>query len=168
MKRASTLLLALLLAPLAALPATDTPKPATKPNIVFIFTDDQRFDTIAALGNPVIKTPNLYRLVRSGVSFRNHYIMGGTSGAVCVPIRNMMLTGRTLFHIAPPDQPSPATDKGSVILPEHVMLSEQFGKQGYRTFITGKWHNGGAISRAFAEFGCVGPKESWMAGKVSI
>jgi arylsulfatase A-like enzyme len=168
MKRASTLLLALLLAPLAALHASDVPKPATKPNIGFIFTDDQRFDTIAALGNPVIKTPNLDRLVRSGISFRNHYIMGGTWGAVCVPSRNMMLTGRTLFHIAPPDQPSPATDKGSVIPPEHVMLPEQFGKQGYRTFITGKWHNGGAISRAFAEFGRVGPKESWMAGKVSI
>jgi hypothetical protein len=55
-------LTALLLAPLATLHAADLPKPAPKPNIVFIFTDDQRFDTIGALGNPVIKTPNLDRL----------------------------------------------------------------------------------------------------------
>lgn len=157
MKSTSALLTAFILAPLAALHAADSPKPPPKPNIVFIFTDDQRFDTIAALGNPVIKTPNLDRLVRSGVSFRNHYIMGGTWGAVCVPSRNMMLTGRTLFRIAPPDQPSPATDKGGVIPPEHIMLPEQFGKQGYRTFMTGKWHNGGALSRAFPEFGRTGP-----------
>lgn len=65
------LLTALLLASLAALHTAEAAKPATKPNIVLIFTDDQRFDTIAALGNPVIQTPNLDRLVRSGVSFRN-------------------------------------------------------------------------------------------------
>lgn len=107
-------------------------------------------------------------LVRSGVRFRNHYIMAGTWGAVRVPSRNMMLTGRTLFRVAAPDQPSPATDKASVIPPEHVMLPEQFGKQGFRTFMKCKWHNVGAISSAFAEFGRVGPKESWMTGKVSI
>lgn len=87
---------------------------ATQPNIVFIFTDDQRFDTIAALGNRVIQTPHLDRLARRGVSFRNHYIMGGTWGAVCVPSRNMMLTGRTLFRIAPADEPAPATARGGL------------------------------------------------------
>lgn len=101
--------LGLLTALLAVLAAADAPKAAGKPNVVFIFTDDQRFDTIAALGNPVIKTQNLDRLVRSGVSFRNHYIMGGTWGAVCVPSRNMMLTGRTLFRLAPPEEASPPT-----------------------------------------------------------
>ena len=155
-------LTALLLAPLAALDAADSPKPAPKPNVVFILADDQRFDTIAALGNPIIKTPNLDRLVRNGVSFRNHYFMGGTWGAVCMPSRNMTMTGRTLFHIAPPDQPSPATDKGGVVPPEHVMLPEQFGRHGYLTFMTGKWHIGGAISRAFAEFGHIGPSASTL------
>jgi arylsulfatase A-like enzyme len=70
-----------------------------------------------------------------------------------------------LFHIASPDQLSPATDKGGVIPPEHVMLPEQFAKHGYRTFMTGKWHNGGAISRAFAEFGRVGPSDSILEPK---
>ena len=40
-----------------------------KPNILFILTDDQRFDTIHALGNGQIKTPNLDRLVREGTAF---------------------------------------------------------------------------------------------------
>lgn len=128
-----------------------------RPNIIFILTDDQRFDTIHALGNPAIRTPNLDRLVRDGVSFRNSYIMGGTWGAVCVPSRNMMLTGRTLFHLASEDDPSPATNKGHVIPPEHVMLPELFGKNGYRTFITGKWHNDESLFRAFAESGRTGP-----------
>jgi arylsulfatase A-like enzyme len=113
---------------------------APKPNVVFIFTDDQRFDTVHALGNPVIKTPNLDRLARNGVSFRNAYYMGGTWGAVCMPSRNMLHTGRTLFHLAAPDEPSPATYRGNGIPPTHVMLSEQFRRHGYHTFMTGKWH----------------------------
>ena len=43
--------------------------PAPRPNVLFIFADDQRADTIAALGNRHIQTPNLDRLVRRGVSF---------------------------------------------------------------------------------------------------
>ena len=47
-----------------------------KPNVVFLFADDQRADTIGALGNPHIKTPNLDQLVRSGFVFRNAYCLG--------------------------------------------------------------------------------------------
>jgi arylsulfatase A-like enzyme len=47
-----------------------------KLNVLFLFADDQRADTIAALGNPVIKTPNLDRLVRSGLSFNRAYMQG--------------------------------------------------------------------------------------------
>ncbi|MEK7995677.1 MAG: sulfatase-like hydrolase/transferase, partial [Planctomycetota bacterium] len=56
-----------------------------KPNILFLFADDQRADTIAALGNPYIKTPNIDKLVTSGFTFRTNYCFGGNSGAVCVP-----------------------------------------------------------------------------------
>ena len=62
-----------------------------KPNVIFLFADDQRADTIAALGNPHIKTPNLDSLVRRGFSFRSNYIFGGNSGAVCVPSRAMLI-----------------------------------------------------------------------------
>ena len=74
-------------------------KISNKPNIVFFFTDDQRFDTIHALGNGEIKTPFMDDLVRKGVSFTQAHIPGGTDVAVCMPSRAMLHTGRTLFHI---------------------------------------------------------------------
>jgi arylsulfatase A-like enzyme len=78
-----------------------------KPNVLFLFTDDQRPDTIAALGNEHIQTPNLDRLAKSGTVFRNAYCMGSTRGAVCLPSRTMMHSGLSLFHLdrATPDRP---------------------------------------------------------------
>src|SRR5688572_2949364 len=72
---------------------------AERPNILFIFTDDQRADTIAALDNRHIRTPNLDRLTAEGVAFRRAYCMGALQGAVCVPSRAMLMTGRTLFRV---------------------------------------------------------------------
>jgi len=72
---------------------------ARRPNILFLLTDDQRQDTISALGNPNIRTPNLDGLVRSGVTFTNAYCMGGFSAAVCLPSRMMMQRGRSWFHV---------------------------------------------------------------------
>jgi len=103
-----------------------------KPNVLFLFADDQRADTIAAHGNPHIKTPNLDRLAASGVSFRNNYIFGGNSGAVCIPSRAMLMSGKTWFHI------------DTVSLKDTTLLPETLGKNGYTTFGTGKWHNGEA------------------------
>ena len=70
-----------------------------RPNVLFLFTDDQREDTIGALGNPHIRTPNLDRLVENGLVFRNAYCMGGFSGAVCLPSRMMTLRGRSWFAV---------------------------------------------------------------------
>jgi arylsulfatase A-like enzyme len=69
-----------------------------KPNVLFIFTDDQREDTIGALGNPHIKTPNLDELARSGFAFNNAYCLGSNVGAVCLPSRNMLMSGRAYFR----------------------------------------------------------------------
>jgi arylsulfatase A-like enzyme len=102
-----------------------------RPNILLLLADDQRFDTIHALGNKHIETPNLDRLVHNGTAFTSAYIMGSMSGAVCIPSRAMLLTGRTLFHL---------NGQGQVIPPEHVTLPELLRKVGYRTFHTGKWH----------------------------
>lgn len=113
------------------------------PNIVFFLTDDQRFDTIAALGNKLIRTPNLDRLVARGVSFTRAHIPGGTSGAVCMPSRAMLLTGRTLFHL---------DGSGQTIPDDHVLLGEHLRHHGYRTFGTGKWHNSPqAFARSFSD-----------------
>ena len=81
-----------------------------KPHVVFLFADDQRADTIGALGNPHIKTPHLDELVRRGKVFRNAYCLGANGAAVCTPSRNMLLSGRSYFRWtgpqAPPDRPN--------------------------------------------------------------
>ena len=61
-----------------------------KPDILFMMTDQQRWDTIAAMGNGCICTPNLDRLVRRGVSFTNAY----SCCPVCVAARYAIRTGR--------------------------------------------------------------------------
>lgn len=63
--------------------------PAQRPNIVFIITDQQRFDTIAALGYPHMHTPHLDRLVREGVTFTNCHV----TAASCAPSRASLFTG---------------------------------------------------------------------------
>lgn len=111
--------------PAAEIVATNNPK---KLNVLFLLSDDQRFDTIAALGNGNIRTPNLDRLSQEGLTFTRAYIMGGTQPAVCQPSRAMLMTGRSLFRVR-------MDLKGQDTWPA------QFAKVGYKTFITGKWHN---------------------------
>ena len=72
--------------------------PHGKPNILFIFADDQCHETIHALGDTEVKTPNLDRLARSGVTFSNAYNMGSWTGAVCVASRTMLNTGRFVWR----------------------------------------------------------------------
>ena len=113
---------------LSVVSATAALAATPRPNVLFFFCDDQRADTIAALGNKHIQTPNLDRLVRRGVAFRRAYMMGGMQGATCVPSRAMLLSSRSLFHVD-----------------EKLMRDETwpaaFGRAGYTTFLSGKWHN---------------------------
>ena len=117
--------------------------PSRRPNILFFFTDDQRFDTLGALNSPTVITPNLDALLARGTAFTNGYIMGGSSGAVCMPSRAMLMTGRTLYHIE---------RQGQEIPEDHALLGEALRQAGYRTFGTGKWHNGPrAYARSFSD-----------------
>ena len=111
-----------------------------RPNILVLFTDDQRFNAVNALGNPEVKTPTMDRLVSQGTAFTHGCIMGGTIGAVCAPSRAMLMTGQTLFHIDRSiirPQQVPENQR-----PPFVMFPELFRREGYTTFGTGKWHNG--------------------------
>ena len=117
--------------------AASVPAATPRPNVLFFFCDDQRADTIAALGNSHIRTPNLDRLVRRGVAFNRAYMMGGMQGATCVPSRAMLLSGRSLFRI---------DEK----LMRHETWPAAFGRAGYATFLSGKWHNGApSIPKSF-------------------
>lgn len=101
-----------------------------KPDILLLFTDMQRYDTIGALGNPVIKTPHLDELVKRGVSFTSAY----TPSPVCVPARWCMQYGKypSASHL---------TDNGD--MPPHIAgtsLPERLQALGYRTAAVGKCH----------------------------
>lgn len=63
--------------------------PNSKPNIIMIITDQQRYDTIAALGFPFMETPHMDRLVNEGVSFDNCFV----TAPLCVPARASLFTG---------------------------------------------------------------------------
>ncbi|MGC4049262.1 MAG: sulfatase-like hydrolase/transferase [Paludibaculum sp.] len=107
--------------------------PSRPPNIVVLYSDDQRFNTIGALGNKDIRTPNIDRLVGRGVAFERAHIMGGTGGAVCVASRAMLLTGQTLFRAT--------SNMDSTPPPPVMLMGEHFGKAGFSTYGIGKWHN---------------------------
>lgn len=114
-----------------------------KPNVLFIVTDDQRFDTIHALGNNEIITPNLDKLVARGTSFVRAHIAGGTCGAVCMPSRAMILSGRNPFHLE---------ELGGNIPEQHKTMAETFKNNGYETIGLGKWHNGcPSYARSFTQ-----------------
>jgi arylsulfatase A-like enzyme len=105
-----------------------------RPNILFLITDDQRADAVGALGNPVIQTPNVDRLVRSGRAFRNAYCMGSDMGAVCFPSRSMLLSGLSLYHLK--------HDKGGYAVRYPINLPQTLRVAGYETYHHGKRGNG--------------------------
>lgn len=105
---------------------------AESPNILLIVSDDQRHDTIAALGNDVIQTPNLDRLVRRGSVFSNAVC----ANPICTPSRAELLTGCS-------GQRNGVFDFGRTIDPELATLPEPFADAGYQTWYCGKWHNNG-------------------------
>jgi len=106
----------------------------SKPNILFIFTDDQCFETLHALGCDEIKTPNLDRLVRAGVTFTRAYNQGGWHGAICVASRTMLNTGRFLWNardVEPNLKQETAAGR---------FWSQYMKQAGYETYMSGKWH----------------------------
>lgn len=116
---------------LALLLVLSLPAAAAKPNILLFFTDDQRPSTIGAHGNADIQTPNLDKLAEDGVAFRRAYMMGGMTGATCVPSRAMLHTGRHLFHLR---------KMGREIGADTPTLGETFRSAGYHTYFSGKRH----------------------------
>lgn len=101
-----------------------------KPNIIFLFADDQRADAIGASGNPYIKTPNIDNLAKEGFYFKNNYCAGSYSGAVCIASRAMLMTGMHWTKMK---------SKGG--MNKFEFFPELLAQNGYRTYAIGKWHN---------------------------
>ena len=100
-----------------------------RPNILLIFTDQQRHDALGAAGNPIIRTPNLDRLAAEGVRFANAY----SPSPVCVPARCAMITGQYPHHNGCYDNSDPMpVDRPS--------LMDALTGAGYRTHGIGKMH----------------------------
>jgi arylsulfatase A-like enzyme len=105
-------------------------------------------DCIGALGNPHIRTPNLDRLVQRGFAFSRAYCFGSMVGAVCLPSRSMLLTGRSLFHLPAEKilrgnfrqfQAAVADRKEGR---DWVLLPRVLREAGYETYHIGKSGNG--------------------------
>ncbi len=135
-------------------------KEAEKPNILFLFTDDQRGGTIGALDKYDVETPNMDALVQRGTSFTNSYILGATTAAVCSPSRAMLMTGRHYFNIEPNVYAQFAFNKEDKGKSDKLTFPEYFKANGYTTFATGKQHNG----EPWVERGFTKVKSAFLGG----
>lgn len=106
---------------------------SNRPNVLFLLTDDQRPDTIHALGNPVIRTPNLDALVRQGTAF----MRAVSPNPLCVPSRAEILTGCSGFRNGILPDFSDRLDPSLVLWPQAMRAA------GYHTWHVGKWHTQG-------------------------
>lgn len=103
-----------------------------RPNIVVLLADDMRGSTIELLANEGVLTPNINTLISDGVLLSNAHIMGGSNGAVSMPSRAMLLTGRYVYNLE---------KEGAVIPQNHTTIGEALLSNGYTNYHIGKWHS---------------------------
>jgi arylsulfatase A-like enzyme len=122
----------------AALSALSPAAAGDRPNILFIFTDDQPSKTIGCCPESPdwVRTPHIDRLAAEGVRFERAYL-----GAWCMPSRASVLTGRLQHGIE--SMRMEGRYPGSVYDPEVCpFVPREFRRQGYHTAHIGKWHTG--------------------------
>jgi len=124
-------------ATLCASPSTVVSQHPTRPNVLLIVSDDQRPDTIGALGNAAIRTPHLDRLVRGGTAF----VRAVSPNPICTPARAEIMTGCSGFR-------NGVVDFGGKIAAGLPLWGETMRAAGYRTGHVGKWHNDGTPHEA--------------------
>lgn len=106
-----------------------------QPNLLFLMTDQQRFDALSYAGNDILNTPNMDRLCREGVWFENAH----TQCAVCVPARAAMLTGHTVANTRVISNKLAYVPEESGVMPMKT-YDEILAQDGYTCEYYGKWH----------------------------
>jgi len=107
-------------------------KAKSRINLLFIMTDQQRFDAMSCAGNKILKTPNLDRLAKAGAYFENAY----SSCPICVPARAVILTG-----CGPDTVGITGNDKyDSPEVANIPTFDNILARNGYHTEYYGKWH----------------------------
>src|SRR3954471_20909204 len=101
-------------------------------NVVFILSDDHRYDAMSFMGHPFARTPNMDTMARNGVHLKNALV----TTSLCSPSRASILTGLYTFRHRVIDNQR-AVPKGTVFFPQYLQ------KAGYATAFIGKWHMGG-------------------------
>lgn len=100
-----------------------------RPNIIFYFSDQQRWDTLGCYGQSLNVTPNLDRLAKEGVLFENAF----TCQPVCGPARACLQSGKYATQIG--------CHRNALALPQNIKtLADCFHDAGYDTAYVGKWH----------------------------
>lgn len=110
---------------------------AKAPNILWICTDQQRYDTIGALGYPAVSTPNIDRLVAEGVAFTHAYCQS----PICTPSRASFLTGQY------PSRVHLTRNGNDYFPPEARLVTRTLADEGYDCALIGKLHLSSAYRR---------------------
>lgn len=131
----STAVLACLILGHAPVCRGEVPPAGARPNLLFIMTDQQRFDALGYAGNTVLETPNMDRLAREGAWFKNAY----TQCAVCGPARASMLTGRSVANTRVISNKKAYEPEAAGAMPMQT-YDEVLAEQGYACEYYGKWH----------------------------
>ncbi len=103
-----------------------------RPNIIFVLADDHRYDAMGFMGHPFLKTPNMDRMAREGIVFKNAYV----TTSLCSPSRASILSGLYAHNHGVVDNYH-SVDENLKFFPSYLK------DNGYETAFIGKWHMGG-------------------------